>query len=77
MDVFGTKIPSTDDKKWLDENGPLKDYITSLRLRYNFSWRDQFGENYFQPERKITLGETFYLLATLDSKREYYAINQK
>lgn len=77
MDVFGTKMPSTDDKKWLDESGPLKDYITSLRLRYNFSWRDQFGENYFQPERKITLGETFYLLATLDSKREYYAINQK
>jgi hypothetical protein len=41
-DVFGTKLSYTTDKKWLDEDGVNKDVMTTLRVRYNFTWRDSF-----------------------------------
>jgi hypothetical protein len=51
--------------------------MTTLRVRYNFTWRDSFWENYFQPDKKILIGEALYLLQTFDGKREYFAMNRK
>ena len=51
------------DKKWIDEIGEYKDVITTLRIRYGFMWKDQFGERYFQAEKSITVGECMYMIA--------------
>lgn len=50
------------DKKWLDEIGEYKDMITTLRMRYSFSWKDQFAEQYFQKDKDITVGESMYMI---------------
>ncbi len=50
------------DKKWLDETGEYKDMITTLRIRYSFSWKDQFAERYFQSTKDITVGESMYMI---------------
>ncbi len=39
--IDGAPMTST-DKKWVDETGEFKNMMTTLRLRYNFSWKDQF-----------------------------------
>lgn len=52
----------TSDKKWLDEAGKYKDAITTLRVRYRFFWKDQFGERYFQSSKNITVGESMYMI---------------
>lgn len=59
--VDGSPLVSS-DKKWLDETGEYKDMITTLRVRYGFSWRDQFGERYFQTDKMITVGESMYMI---------------
>lgn len=50
------------DKKWLDETGKYKDMITTLRVRYGFSWKDQFADRYFQSDKTITVGESMYMI---------------
>jgi hypothetical protein len=50
------------DKKWIDETGEYKDMITTLRVRYNFLWKDQFAARYFQSDKSITVGESMYLI---------------
>ncbi|MDD5376733.1 MAG: M23 family metallopeptidase [Candidatus Gracilibacteria bacterium] len=50
------------DKKWLDETGQYKDMITTLRLRYDFAWKDQFATRYFQSDKSITVGESMYMI---------------
>jgi len=55
MDSLGINSYFTTEKKWLDENGNYKDYISALRIKYGFSWKDAFSDNYFQPEKKITI----------------------
>jgi hypothetical protein len=77
INIFWIKPLFTPEKKWLDEDGPNKDIITTLRIRYNFSWKDQFWDNYFQPDKKITIGEALYLINTLDSRRDLFAMNTK
>jgi hypothetical protein len=46
---------------WLDEKGEFQDSIGTLRSKYYFQWKDQFGEKYFQSDRIITLSEAMYL----------------
>lgn len=50
------------DKKWIDETGEYKNMITTLRVRYNFVWKDSFGERYFQSDKDITVGESMYMI---------------
>jgi hypothetical protein len=57
------------DRKWIDESGTNKNIMTTLRLRYNFKWRDKFGERYFQPDKILTIGEALYLIEMIDSKK--------
>lgn len=51
-----------EDKKWIDEAGEYKDMITTLRIRYNFLWKDQFATRYFQSDKSITVGEGMYMI---------------
>lgn len=48
--------------KWMDETGEYKNMITTLRVRYNFLWRDQFADRYFQSDKDITVGESMYMI---------------
>ncbi len=59
--IDGSPLVSS-EKKWVDETGEYKDVITTLRVRYNFIWKDQFGERYFQADKNITVGEGMYLI---------------
>ena len=46
---------------WNDESGVYQSTIHTLRTRYRFEWQDRFP-TYFQPDKKITLGEALYLI---------------
>ncbi|MDD2891762.1 MAG: M23 family metallopeptidase [Candidatus Gracilibacteria bacterium] len=59
--IDGSPIVST-DKKWMDEAGEYKNMITTLRVRYNFAWKDQFAARYFQSNKGITVGESMYMI---------------
>ena len=59
--VDGSPLVTT-DKKWIDEAGEYKDAMTTLRVRYNFSWKDQFADHYFQADKNITVGESLYMI---------------
>jgi len=39
--------------------------ITTLRLRYDFVWKDQFAARYFQSDKSITIGESMYMIEKL------------
>lgn len=62
VDVIDGPIIVSEDKKWLDETGKYKNMITTLRIRYNFSWKDQFAARYFQSDKNITVGESMYMI---------------
>lgn len=66
LDVLDPNLIITPDKKWIDESGEYKDTMTTLRLRYDFKWRDNFSDRYFQPDRLITIGEALYLIEQLN-----------
>jgi len=68
LDVLDPSLIVNTDKKWIDESGAYKDIITTLRLRYDFKWRDNFGERYFQPDKNLTIGEALYLIEQIDKK---------
>ena len=57
----GDPIVTNGEKVFLDETGTWKNAITTLRTNFAFKWKDQFGENYFQPDKTITVGEALYL----------------
>lgn len=59
--VDGSPLVSS-EKKWIDETGEYKDMITTLRVRYGFSWKDQFAEHYFQSDKSITIGESLFMV---------------
>lgn len=59
--IDGSPIVNS-DQKWLDETGEYKNMITTLRVRYAFLWKDQFGERYFQSDKNITVGESMYMI---------------
>ncbi|MDD2487749.1 MAG: M23 family metallopeptidase [Candidatus Gracilibacteria bacterium] len=61
FDNLGISIVKNSNKVFLDETGNYKDYITTIREKFNFSWKDQFGIRYFQPDKSITIGEALYL----------------
>lgn len=65
--VNGSPIVNEDNTpmgtgKWIDEAGEYKDMITTLRIRYNFLWKDQFATRYFQSDKSITVGEGMYMI---------------
>ncbi len=76
-EILGLPVSTGSESVWLDEKWPQKSYITALRTNYWFSWRDQFGKNYFQPDKNISVWESLYLIETLDKKRELYALNSR
>lgn len=53
--------------KFIDEKWEYKNDITTLRIIYWFKWKDQFWENYFQPDKAITIWESLYLIERLVS----------
>lgn len=61
FDNLWVSLLKNSDKILLDEAWNYKDYITTLRENYNFSWKDQFGPRYFQPEKVITIWEALFL----------------
>ncbi len=66
LDVLDPSLIVNTDKKWIDESGLNKDIMTTLRLRYDFKWRDNFAERYFQPDKNLTIGEALYLIEQLN-----------
>lgn len=68
LEVTDAPMVVNTDKKWIDEAGEYKDVMTTLRLRYDFKWHDNFGERYFQPDKNITIGEALYLIEQIDKK---------
>lgn len=46
---------------FMDERGIYQDTISTLRTNYGFEWQDQFGKQYFQADKKITIAEAMYL----------------
>ena len=46
---------------FVDESGTWKSAVTTMRVRYGFKWKDQFGDRYFQPDKVLTVGEALYL----------------
>lgn len=52
----------SDNKAWIDESGKYGQVITTLRMRYNFIWKDDFGPRYFQGDKIITIGEALYMI---------------
>jgi len=62
IECLNINIYSWNSAKFLDEKWDFKKYITTLRINYWFKWKDQFSENYFQPDKNITVWEALYLL---------------
>lgn len=50
------------DPIWNDEGGIYQDSLATLRTKYGFQWKDQFGERYFQSSKVITVSEALYLI---------------
>lgn len=46
---------------FVDETGTWKDAVATMRVRYGFKWKDQFGDRYFQGDKVVTVGEALYL----------------
>ena len=67
FDNFSLNLVKNDNKVLLDESWKYKDYITTLREKYDFRWKDQFSQKYFQPTKNITVWEALYLIEKLNS----------
>lgn len=68
FNAIGTTRYHTLDKKWIDETGPYKDVMTTLRTGYSFAWKDGFSDRYFQPDKTITIGEALYMIEVVNGK---------
>jgi hypothetical protein len=55
FDNLWLNLLKNDDKILIDETWDYKDYITTLRVKYKFSWKDQFKDRYFQKDKNITV----------------------
>ncbi len=55
-------ISTSGGTPFVDEGGAWRDVIATLRIRYSFQWKDQFGARYFQPDKTVTVGEALYLM---------------
>lgn len=64
---LGINILKSDEQKFLDEKWFYKDYITTLRKNFNFKRKDQFWENYFQPDKNITIWEALFFVDKLST----------
>lgn len=66
LDNLKISLNSSATQKLIDEKWEYKTYITTLRLNYWFVWKDQYAQNYFQPDKNITIWEALYLLEKVD-----------
>jgi hypothetical protein len=57
-----TILASAIGRPFTDESGTWKGAVAAVRTRYAFQWKDQFGQNYFQPDKTVTVGEALYLV---------------
>lgn len=57
----GDAYAAADGQSFTDETGTWKSAVTTMRVKYAFKWKDQFGERYFQPDKTVTVGEALYL----------------
>lgn len=67
FDCLNIGLSNNTTVKYLDEKWNYKNYITTLRINYWFKWKDQFAENYFQPDKNITIWEALYLIEVVDN----------
>lgn len=67
FDNLWLNLIKNNDKIFIDETGDYKDYITTLRIKYKFSWKDQFKDRYFQKDKNITIWEALYLVEKINS----------
>ena len=51
-----------------DEKWTYKDYMITARTKYQFRWKDQYSEHYFQPDKTLTIWEWIYMIYTIWSK---------
>lgn len=63
-DVFSIEVINSWNVAFLDEKWDYKNYITTVRVNW-FRWKDQFSDNYFQPDKNITIWESLYLIEKL------------
>lgn len=60
-------IEKNAEAKLLDEKWFYKDYITTLRNNFSFKWKDQFAENYFQPDKNISVWEALFFIEKIST----------
>jgi len=60
----------TDNNKYKDLEAEEERKVASL-LWTNYTWKDQFWERYFQPEKTITRGEAAYMIETLLDRNQH------
>jgi len=58
---------SSTSSKFIDEGTVYKNEIFTLTQKMDFSWQDDFGKRYFQPDKLITGGEVTYLFDKIDA----------
>ena len=61
-------LKNTRTKAFLDEREYNDSVIHDLRTSYNFKWKDQFWNKYFQWDKAITRAEAYYLADMLLKK---------
>ena len=69
LSAYGEPLDTSSPTTLVDERGPYQSVITTLRVRYGFAWRDQFTKRYFQPDKKITIGEALSLVEFFTTKK--------
>ncbi|EKD66087.1 MAG: peptidase M23 [uncultured bacterium (gcode 4)] len=67
FDNLWLDLVKNNDKVFIDETWDHKDYITTLRVKYKFAWKDQFKDRYFQKDKNITIWEALYLVEKINS----------
>jgi hypothetical protein len=68
LNTIWTELILNDSKTFIDEQWEYKDYITTLNYKFNFKWKDQFGDRYFQPNKFITIWEVLYVIDIISNK---------
>ncbi|NDK09661.1 peptidoglycan DD-metalloendopeptidase family protein [Candidatus Gracilibacteria bacterium] len=58
---LGTNIISSTGKQYRDLEAVTQSKVANL-LGAQYQWKDQFGENYFQPDKTLSRGEASYFL---------------
>ena len=69
LSAFSEPLDTTSPPVLIDETGSDRGVMTTLRVKYGFEWKDQFGARYFQPDKIVSIGEALALANVYISKK--------